>query len=176
MAVEAFNANNLPLAKEYFNRALINARLGSMGPAAEADLLRKLGRTQGLLCEFDDAEKSFFDAIALEEQRSSQDSPATFLAKAEYAQFAYDTGRYEKAAALFPRAIAAGGKILEKRDPVSLALLLDDYADAMAKLGNTASSEELRANAARIRLANPDAKSGVVNARGNYVPYPKLCK
>src|SRR4051812_45172769 len=59
---QALARGDLPHAREMFSRALINAQLGHMGDAAEAQVLSKLGRVYGNLCEHDSAEKAFLEA------------------------------------------------------------------------------------------------------------------
>jgi tetratricopeptide (TPR) repeat protein len=172
----AFATGNLPLAKENFSRALINARLGHMGPKAEVQVLKQLGRTLGNMCEQDEAEKAFLAALAIEEKENGDNLVPTFPTKLELAQFSFDTGRFEKATDYFARAFAAAGKILEEKDPISIAVLLDDYAKALSRTGNTAGASDARARAQALRAANPAMKSRVVKTGSDYVPYPKSCK
>ena len=169
----ALAARNLPLAKQNFSRALINTKIGNLGPAAEAQAASKLALVLGNMCEYDDAEKTFLQAISAEETAFGANSPRTLITRVELAQFNFDVGRYEKAAIFFDKAFASGGSLLESRDPIGYAALLDDYATSLRQTGKLQAAAEASAKATGLR---DNAKSPSVGAvKSDYVPYPRSC-
>ncbi len=164
---------NLPHAKEMFSRALVNARLGDMGPEAEAKLLLKLGRVHANLCEHDIAEERFIESVAVYRGLHGEGSPRVFPAAVELAQFSYDIGRYENAVGYYENAISMGRTLLEKHDPKTFAYILTDYSDALKKVGDLVQSTEVAKEAEGIR-----GSSVITNLSGadSYVRYPATCK
>jgi tetratricopeptide (TPR) repeat protein len=169
----AIAAGDLPLAKQNFSRALLNAQLGHMGPAAEAQAASRLARVLGNMCDYDGAEKTFLQALAAEETAFGTTSPRTLPTRVELAQLNFDIGRYEKAAAYFDKAFAVGGSLLESRDPTSYALLLDDYATSLSQTGRSQAATDARAKASSLRQGSKAPSAGAV--KSDYVPYPKSC-
>ena len=170
----ALTAGDLPLAKQNFSRALVNAEIGHLGPAAEAQAAAKLAQVLGNMCEYDDAEKTFLRALSAEEAAFGANSPRTFVTRMELAQFNFDVGRYEKAAMYFEKAFANGGPLLESRDPTSYAALVDDYAVSLRQTGKLQAAAEATAKANTLRSSAKGPSAGVVKT--DYVPYPKSCK
>jgi tetratricopeptide (TPR) repeat protein len=171
----AVAAGNLPLAKQSFSRALINTQIGHLGPAAESQAARKLAQILGNMCEYEDAEKTFLLAIAVEENAYGSTSPRTFPTRLELAQFNFDVGRFDRATAYYEKAFAVGGPILEAGDPLSYARLLDDYALALASVGNAKAANDANTKAASMRDRAKGPSAGVVKLPSEYVPYPKSC-
>jgi tetratricopeptide (TPR) repeat protein len=133
----------------------------------------KLAQVLGNMCEYDAAEQTFLQAISAQEVAFGVNSPRTFPARIELAQFNFDVGRYEKAVTYFEKAFAAGGSLIEPRDPVNYALMLDDYATALARTGREQAAAEAKAKASAVRTAGKVSSPGVVASE--YVPYPKSC-
>lgn len=171
---QATRAGNLPLARENYRRALINAQIGHLGPEAEADAAGKLARIQGNLCEHDEAEKTFLYALEAQEKAYGKDSPRTLGPRLELAQLAFDIGRFEKATGYFEKAFAVGGSVLESRMALGYADLLEDYATALSNSGRSADAETARARAHSLKQRG--GSQGGVKSRTDYVPYPKTCK
>jgi tetratricopeptide (TPR) repeat protein len=160
-------------AKESFQRALINARLGHMGPEAEAQVLMKLGKVLGNLCEHDQAEAAFSEAVKAYDRAYGDHSPRTFVARGELAQHSYDIGHYSNAVRYFQDALPLGEEMLEAKDPMGFSYVLDDYADALARVGHTADSARIAAKAAALRAK----ESSTTMVKGNdYTRYPRECK
>ncbi len=160
-------------AKESFRRALINARLGHMGPEAEGQVLMKLGIVLGNLCEHDQAEEAFSEAVKAYDKAYGDHSPRTFVARGELAQHSYDIGHYANAVRYFQDALPLGEKMLEAKDPVGFSYVLDDYADALARVGNTTDSSRIAAKATALRAK----VSSTTAVKGNdYTRYPRECK
>jgi tetratricopeptide (TPR) repeat protein len=169
----ALAAGNLPLAKQNFSRALVNAEIGHLGPAAEAQAASKLAQVLGNMCEYDDAEKTFLRALSAEEAAFGANSPRTFVTRVELAQFSFDVGRDDKAVVYFEKAFANGSSLLESRDPTSYAALLDDYAISLRRTGQLQAAADASAKASALRNSAKGPSLGAV--KSDYVPYPKSC-
>jgi tetratricopeptide (TPR) repeat protein len=170
----AMQQGNLPHAREMFSRALINARIGHLGPEAEGQVLAKLGRVYGNMCQPDDAEKAFSESISKYSKAYGENSTRLFPLKLELAQHTYDVGRYEKAVTYFDQAFPFGAEILEQVDPAGYAAVMKDYADALSKTGKTE-----QAKAALVKASTSESKVGFAKVSKNaaeYVRYPTQCK
>lgn len=169
----ALSKGDLITAKESFRRALINVRLGHMGPEAEGQALMKLGRVLGNLCEHDQADEAFSEAVKAYDMAYGDHSPRTFSARLELAQLSYDIGRYSNSVRYFQDALPTGEQLIETADPAGYSFILDDYADALARIGRTADSEQTKYQALTLR----HKVSSTVAVKGSdYVRYPKECK
>ena len=164
---EALAQGNLPHAKEMFGRALVNARLGNMGPEAEASLLMKLGKINGNMCEYESAEKDFIDAILLYSKAYGEKSLGTFPSRIELAQFAYDIGWYEKSVTYYERALEIGGEKAKEANPTAFYEIIRDYSDALATTGKVQKAKEYK----KLLEVNSTEKNS-----SDYVRYPKECK
>jgi tetratricopeptide (TPR) repeat protein len=168
----ALARGDLVHAREMFSRALVNARLGHMGDRAEGQVLSKLGRVSGNLCDFDVAEKYLLEARDADIKAFAASPVMTLPSRLEIAQFSYDVGRYDKADHYFAEALAIGGVRLKEVDPVTYRAVLTDYANAADRVGSTDKARTLRAEAATIEQPT----SGAVVGKGDsYVRYPKSC-
>ena len=171
----ALQAGNLPLAKRDFSRALINAQLGHMGPAAEAQAAKKLAQVLGNMCEYDEAEQSFLQAITAEELAFPAVPLRTFPTRVELAQFNFDIERYDRAVLYYEKALPIGAPVLERKDPLRLALLFDDYSVALSKVGKSGEAADAKANASSLRANAQGQSAGVAKSAADYAPYPKSC-
>jgi tetratricopeptide (TPR) repeat protein len=169
----ALARGDLRHAREMYSRALINARLGHMGPIAEAEALSKLARVEGNLCEYDEAEAHMLEARDLNIKAFAGEPNRTVPIRMELAQFSYDIARYQKAAQYFEEAFAADGGFTERVDPVVYSRVTTDYADALARVGNIPLATELRARAAAAASKGGAARVGKGD---DYVRYPTSCK
>jgi hypothetical protein len=173
-AEKAMVIGDLQTAKVGYSTALANARLaGDMPPGAEAGLAQKLARVLGNVCERDEAEKVFLEAISAAEKASSVQSPRTFPLRIELAQFTFDTDQFQKAAKYFESAFVVGEGILTDKQPVAMAELIDTYSSALERSGRSSESQAARAKAAALR--EKGGVSTVVKGRDEYVPYPRVC-
>lgn len=169
----AISQGNLAYAHEMFTRALINARLGNMGPGAEGQVLVKLGRVYGNMCQYDAAENAFTEAISAYSKAYGESSAYTFLARMELAQFSYDIGRYEKAVAYYEQAFPLGVSVIEKGDPAGYVDVMTDYADALSKTGQLQKSNEALTKASALEGKEGAAK---ITKGVKYVRYPSSCR
>jgi len=164
----ALAQGDLSHAKEMFSRALVNVRLGHMGAEAEAQVHMKLGRTQGNMCEYEEAEKHFIEAVSLNEKVHGNESPLTFSSKLELGQFSYDIGWYKKSVEYFEQAFEVGGDKLKESSPRTYYEVLKDYGDSLSKSGSTEKSSSI----------NKELKenSRYLSQESSYVRYPTECK
>jgi tetratricopeptide (TPR) repeat protein len=162
-----------PHAREMFSRALINAELGHMGDAAEAQVLSKLGRVYGNLCEYDSAEKALLGARDRYVKVHTGNPNLTFPIRAELAQFSYDVGRYAQAAQYFDEAFSVLDGRFKEIDPAAYVAFRKDYADTLSRVGKSDNAREVLAEAAAL-----EGKSGTarVGKGADYVRYPTQCK
>jgi tetratricopeptide (TPR) repeat protein len=169
----AMAKQNFLAAKELFQRALINTRLGHMGPEAEGLVLGKLGRVLGNMCEHGKAEEALSEAVKAHDQAYGDHSLRTYIARAELAQHSYDIGHYANAVRYFQDALPLFEQVLEAKDPTGFSYVLDDYADALARVGRTADSTRIaaRATTLRAKTSSPSAIKG-----DDYIRYPRECK
>lgn len=168
----AMALGDLQHASEMFSRALINVRLGDMGPAVEGQVLGKLGRVYGNLCQFDEAERAFSDSILAYTSAYGERSPRLFSSKMEIAQFSYDIGRYEKAVVYFDQAFPLGIAILEAHDPEGFVSIMTDYADALTKIGKIDAANQALSKATEAKNKASSVELAKVK---NYVRYPSKC-
>jgi tetratricopeptide (TPR) repeat protein len=174
-AERAMASGDLRGARDGYASALENGRLaGDMPAGAQTAVAQKLARILGNLCERDQAEATFLQAIALAEKASSAESPRTFPVRLELAQFTFDTEQFEKAVTYFEKAFAVGEAILTAKQPVAMAALVDDYAVSLENSGNKAEAQEARKKASALRERG--GTSSVVKSKDDYTPYPKTCK
>ena len=138
-----------------------------MGAEAESQVLMNLGRTQGNMCEYDEAENNFIQAISLKSGTHGNNSPLTFSSKLETGQFAYDIGWYRKSVKYFEQALEVGGEELKKSDPATYYEIFRDYGDALLKSGNSEKAEVIRKDL--------EISSIHLNKASNYVRYPTEC-
>ena len=172
----ALASGALPVAKENFSLALVNAKIGRLGPIAEAEAASKLAQVHGNMCEYDEAESMFLQALAAEEAAFGANSPRTVPTRVELAQFTFDIGRYQKATNYFEKAFEVGGDILGRTDRRGYARLLDDYSVALERSGNNTAAAEVQSKARTLRAGAQSSGPSLVNAGADYVPYPKSCK
>jgi tetratricopeptide (TPR) repeat protein len=166
---QAAARGDLATAKINYSRAVQNAWVGHLSPQETGNALFNYARILGNLCEHDEAEKWFVEANRLNEEVNGSGSEKTYVTVAEVAQLNYDIGRYEKAVPYFEKALSIAEKYkLETRYPSSFADVYADYADALAKTGNSE-----RANST-LRKANELKATGTKPEPG-YTRYPKSC-
>jgi tetratricopeptide (TPR) repeat protein len=170
--MEAERAGDYQLAERNYQRALANARIGHSPDAGISMAMYNLGRVKGHLCKHDEAEKLLTEALQLEEKVTGPESGTTTMRLFELARLHFDRKRYAASAPYFARAVPAVKKLgVQSTDPIALADVLDQYGTALARLGQSAESNGVKAEADALRLANP----GKV-ARFKPSPYPESCQ
>lgn len=168
MGLQAEQAGNYVLAEQNYDRALINARLGSAPDTGISAAMYSLGRMKGLLCKYDDAEKLLVEALALEEKATGQDSVNTSKRLFELSRLYFDQGQYTKSLPYFQRAVPAARKLgVESSDPIAFANILDEYVIALEKTGNKVLATSTRESSAALRTANSGKSAKFLPKRYN---------
>ncbi len=167
----AADAGNLPQAKIFYSRAVINAQIGVLGPKAESAALYNYGRVVGRMCEYDNARSSLERALVLEEEAEGPDGGFSSMRLFELARLNLGNEKYPDAVGWYTRGITltrtAG---VDRGDPIAFANELDDFATALEHTGDTAQAVELRKESAQIRADHPGMLPGFVAEH-----YPKEC-
>ena len=144
------------LAHQYYHRMFVNARLGNLGPAAEASSLYEWARVSGYLGKHEDVEWAFPKVLELIAKANGKADGLRAPALAEFARYLHDTRQHGKVVSVFRAAVPAleqGGA--EKEDPVGFARFLDDYAESLKAVGRVGEADALSKQAASLRDAHP---------------------
>lgn len=167
----AADAGEWQQAKVCYSRAVINARIGYLGPKDEARALYNYGLAVGMLCEYDLAKESFVEALRLEEEAEGPDGGMAVMRLFELARLEYDHDDYAESARWYARALPLASKIgADGTDPVAFANELDRYATALERSGDPAGAAAARAQSALLREQHPGAEARFVAKT-----YPKEC-
>ena len=152
--LQAEEAGDYELARENYRRAFINAQVGSLGPAHESQALYNYARMTGFLCNFEEAEETFLEALKLEEKKSGPDrqiSNRLFM----LAQLKFDKHKYDEAIIYFEQVIPIMEKLGDDReDPVGFSYILDNYAASLIKSNQKEKSIIYQERAKELRLNN----------------------
>ncbi len=148
-------------------RALINAERGKAPPAGQALLNYQYGRTLGVACAWEEAERHLQRAAQLDEQRGA--SP--HLAIYELALMKQHQRRYDEAVKYFQQLIPMIEKQgLRETYPWGVADAYDRLASSLMASGRMAEAVAPREEAQRIRAAHPTAEPF-----GILTPYGSAC-
>jgi tetratricopeptide (TPR) repeat protein len=172
LGLEAERAKNYGLAEENYAKALENAKQGNITIADISSLSYNLGRVKGYLCNYKEAEQLLLKALELEKQASGPVSPPIMKRNLELARFYFDRDEYDKSVRFYRKAmpmVLSGG--LEKSDPMALVDILNEYSDALMKLGDTVLSKKARIDAEFIKSKHLNARPRFI-----FVRYNQDCK
>lgn len=145
----------LQVAEEAHRRAVINARIGHLGPEREATALYNLGRVKRDLCKLGEAREALQGALELRE--GNKDTPPMYLTGNifELAQLHYDEGRFAEAVSLmdrgFPLLDKANGAV---RDPAGYVHMALEYSDALQRVGRSTDAETLKSRASSLAVSS----------------------
>lgn len=150
-----------------FAQAVVNADLGDADLQGKSVANYEYGRSLGVLCKYEDAEKYLLRSKSMKEQLGQ--SP--YLALYELGLLSEIQGKYPVAATYFAQLIPEMKKEgLQSRYPLGVADAYDRYATALEKSDKTTEALGQRKEASAIRAANPDAKPF-----GALTPYGSQC-
>lgn len=156
-------SGDLTTAEQSFSRALVDARLGGSPKSTISMAAYNLGRTKALLCKLDEAESLLGDALDAEEESSGKSSGLTSMRLLELARVKYAKAENVSAGRLYARAISNIRALgIGTSDPLGFALVLDDYGVVLAKAGNMADAETIRAEAIQLREENQSRKPAFI--------------
>lgn len=163
---EAEARGNYSLARENFNRASTNARTGNLGPTAEAYSTYEWARMSGYMGLFTQAEQGFGDVLELIDDANGKADDLRVPCLLELARLLHDTGHHGRAVPFYEQAVVELEQLqIEDIDPIGYALILDDYAKSLGRVGLHDEAGEVIAQATSIKSANPGVVADFVGKR-----------
>lgn len=121
-----------------------------------------LGRIKGYLCKDDEAERLLKQSVELEAEAVGEEStmlPARLL---ELARFYYDHGRYRESLPYYDRGLSlAVGLGVREEDPIALANVWREYANALKHTGHVPAAEEAAHEAQALEMAHPGGRQAL---------------
>ena len=160
------NQGDYASARDHYGKALINARLAGADPATLSMLTYNYGRTSGYVCRFDEAEKHLLEALEMEKGITGPDSGISTMRQFELARFYFDQQQFDKSVAFFSQGIPAVEKLgISQTDPIGFADALDEYSNALLKIGKTMDATTMKQKASQFREMNAGKKQSFVPAR-----------
>jgi tetratricopeptide (TPR) repeat protein len=143
-------------AKENFYRALVNARIGPLGPKETAAAAYSYGRMLGVYCDYQGAEELLQEAKRLDQETNGP----VHMALVELARLKMDQGDYQAAVKYYGQAIAlVDKKELIETDPAGFAVMFREYSAALSKVQRTAEAESFAARADALTRAHPGSQA-----------------
>jgi tetratricopeptide (TPR) repeat protein len=143
-------------ARTEWARAVVNADLGKMDNKVRAIFYYEYGRSLGVTCIYDEAEVYLNKALELDRKTGEP----LYLSLTELSRLFLDQKKYEKAANYYVKSFNELDKRNgEKEAPIEYANMLDEYALALSKIGETAKSDEAKLRAIKFRKENPKGYS-----------------
>lgn len=143
------------LAHQNYYRAYVNAKLGHTNDQAQALVMYNLARMKGYLCMKTEAEQLFIYSTEVEEQALNVNGEWYTGRLTETARFYFGFGEYAKAVPYFEKAtlrlIDSG---VEQSDPIAMADVWDDYAEALRRTGSASKADEVAKRAQSLRDNN----------------------
>jgi len=170
MAAE--RAGDYLAAHENYYRAYVNTEIGHADDQRKALAMYNLARMKGYLCMKAGAEPLFLKSVAVEEKVLSHNGDWYTGRLIETARFYLGFGDYEKAIPYFEKAtLRITDSRVEQANPIEMADLWDNYADALRRIGSEVRAKEVAHRAWSLRNGNQGK-----TARFVPFPYGKNCK
>jgi len=168
---EALHKGDLQVAEMAYYRALVNARVGHLGPAAEGASAYNLGLVKRSLCKPHEAEDLLRHALQLEETAPQPNSELMSKRLLELARLHYDRGQYSDTVNLIGRWLPVSAELgVEKSYPVDQADILEHYANALHKVGRADEAKKAEVHAKSLR-SGEDAAAKQRSMKDDYF-YP----
>lgn len=138
----AYAQGDLAVAEEAHRRALINARIGHLGPEREAMALHNLGLVKRDLCKLDEALEALSKAYELRDKNAGTPPQLLTGTVFELAQLHYEQRRFADAVTLMERGLPLVEKAnVERSDPAAFAQVLLQYAEALRNVNRSADAQ-----------------------------------
>jgi hypothetical protein len=134
MCSEAERDGRLGEAEEACRRALINVRVGHVGPAAESQALYNLGRIKRKARKLDEAEVLLTESLKVQDTISPPDAIRTGRRLAELAALYGQTGRYKEGWPFVERLMPVGSSYSGQERAV-VKFIFQMYSQEYRKLG-----------------------------------------
>ncbi|MFT3866964.1 MAG: tetratricopeptide repeat protein [Nibricoccus sp.] len=153
--VAAERGGDLALAQRNFSRAYGNAKIGNLGPKAEAYYLYEYARVTGYAGNYADSEKAFLDVLALIDKAKGEADKLLPPALSEYSRLLHDIGEHAKAVPIYERAMSELEKVgIESSDPLGYAVLLDDFAESLTAAGLVDRAKAISTQSSSLKAAH----------------------
>jgi tetratricopeptide (TPR) repeat protein len=167
---EALAEHDYRLAAERYQQSLAEAeKVGDEQLAASA--LYGLGRANGYMCNFPEAEKFFAESIDRREHLPDTEDAYLTQNLCEFGRLYLAEGKWEDAAAQFKRAVPRLEALgTGSRDPIGYAEALEDYEKALRNAGRPDEAAKVSQRSADLRRENPSR-----TADYKFRPYPSHC-
>lgn len=154
-------------ARKACGRAATNGKLGNMPDQSMAVLWYEYGRTSGAICEYADAQKALDEALRLDQAARGP----VYMSLLELARLSAAQGKYTEAAGYYERFFSAVPMDeAERGDPIGLAEVIEEQAEAYRQIGNAEAAKAKADRAKALRAANPGKTSNT-----DHTPYGKFC-
>jgi len=138
-------------ARRNYAKALVNAELGNEPSQKVAVLNYEYGRSLGVTCFFDEAEKYLSKAMKADREINGP----VHMSILELARLNYDQKKYQEAANYYNELLQIYEKHnAEKQDPVGVANVFTEYAVALKAIGQNAKSSSFNQRAVALKSIN----------------------
>jgi tetratricopeptide (TPR) repeat protein len=168
----AERAGDYLAAHEHYYRAYVNTEIGHADDQRKALAMYNLARMKGYLCMRAAAEPLLLNSVVVEEKALSHNGSWYTGRLVETARFYFGFGEYAKAVPYFEKAtlrLVSSGN--EATNPIEMADIWDDYAEALGRVGSVGKANDLAGRARSLRDSNPGKTT-----RFTPFPYGKNCK
>ena len=155
-------------ARNNYAKAVVNAELGNEAPQKVAVLYYEYGRSLGVTCYFDDAEKYLSKALTVDRETNG---PA-YMSILELARLNYDQNKYQEANNYYYELLSIYEKHnAEGQDPIGVADVYAEFAFSLEAVGKYSESAALKQRAITLKSKN----SGKISSTER-TPYAKRCR
>lgn len=140
-AYRAQQNNDWAMARLYFGRAIQSATLGDADENNLADLWFQYGRSSGVICDWNEADRGFTQAYNIYQTTGS----TAYLPLYELGQLNFDRQHYSAALVYFKRVQPEfKSRHINTQDPIGYAGYLYDYATALEKTDQASAAANFR--------------------------------
>jgi tetratricopeptide (TPR) repeat protein len=158
-------------ARENFWRAWVNARDGGAPEGYKSAVLYNLGRMEGYICNFGQAEALLKMALDMELRVSGPTSGNTSKRYFELARLHFDQGKFAASLPYYEKAAELSTTLkIDQDDPLTVVSTLQEFATALDRSGFPSRSAEVIEQARSLK-----AKSQAASQKFSPVRYPTKC-
>ncbi len=162
----AEESGDISLARQNYSRSYINAKIGNLGPAAEAHALYEYARATGYAGKYSEAEAAFEEVLALIAKSGGKANSLLPPALAEYSRLLHDTAQHRKALPVFAKAtVALEKEQIQETDPLGYAAFLDDYAQSLSASGQAQRASAMTTRSASLKATHKGTSPSFVPKR-----------
>lgn len=154
-AVHSQQKGDWSSARESWARAVAGMDTSQMSMAQQAVYHYEYGRTLGVTCHFDEAERELLEAYRLD---AESDGPA-YMSLSELARLNLEQRKFAEAAIYFERMLNETDEKELEQSPAEHAAILDEFSAALTGAGDVDHAAQVHEEAMDIRRKHPDAQS-----------------